>query len=90
MFKVSNNMTPDYINDMFSRRQQVNPDGTEIQVLRSMTADNFILPKPKTELYKGSMAFSGPIIWASLPNQIKTAPSVESFHSRCIKWIKGI
>lgn len=89
MFKVSNAMTPDYINDIFSRRQQLNLDGTEMHVLRSMAADNFILPKPKTELYKGSMAFSGPIIWGSLPTQVKNAPSVESFHSRCIKWMKS-
>ena len=54
-----------------------------------LTADNFILPKPNTELYKGSLAYSGPVIWNCLNNEVKSAPSTESFHNRCIKWLKA-
>ena len=88
MYKVSNNLTPGYINEMFTKRQ-VHDNVHDSYVLRSMTADNFLLPKPNTELYKGSLAFSGPVIWSCLETSVKNAPSTTSFHSRCIKWMKA-
>ena len=88
MFKVSKGITPEYINEMFTKRQD-NRNANDSLVLRSVTADNFILPKPNTELYKGSLAYSGPVIWNCLNNEVKSAPSTESFHNRCIKWLKA-
>ena len=55
MFKVSNNITPDYINSLFTKRWQNDFDGNESRMLRSMSTDNFVLPKPRTELYKNSI-----------------------------------
>ena len=55
MFKVSNNITPDYVNAMFSKRQQTFCDGNESQFLRSSSTDNFILPRPNKELFKNSL-----------------------------------
>ena len=52
MFKVANNVTPEYIHDLFTKRQPNDIDGNETLMLRSKTADNFLLPKPRTELYK--------------------------------------
>lgn len=89
MYKVSNDLTPVYLSDMFSKRQQVDHDGNELQILRSVAADNFVLPKPRTELYKSSLAFSGPVIWNCIDNNVKSAPSVESFHTRCLNWMKN-
>lgn len=89
MYKISNGLTPEYINEMFSKRQEVNHDGNVSQILRSMTADNFLLPKPNIELYKSSLAFSGPVVWNCLANNVKNAPSVESFHNRCIKGMRN-
>ena len=86
MYKVSNNLTPQYISEMFTK-PQANVNVNDSHVLRSMTANNFLLPKPNTELYKGSLAFSGPVIWSCLETSVKNAPSVESFHSRCVKWM---
>ena len=88
MYKVSKGFTSEYINVMFSKRQD-NRNANDSQILRSMTAGNFILPKPNTELYKGSLAYSGPVIWGCLNNAVKSAPSTESFHARCIKWFKA-
>lgn len=88
MFKVSKGITPEYINDMFSKRSQINSDGNESYTLRSITAENYILPKPNTEFYKNSLGFAGPIIWNCLPSNVKNAPSTETFHNRCIKWMK--
>lgn len=89
MFKVSKEITPNYINSMFTKRPHLNPNGNESYSLRSVSAENYILPKPSTELYKNSLAFSGPIVWNCIPNNVKSAPSVESFHNRCIKWMKS-
>ena len=49
MFKVSKGITPEYINEMFTKRQD-NRNANDSLVLRSVTADNLILPKPNTEL----------------------------------------
>ena len=74
MFKVANNVTPEYINHLSTKRQQKNNDGNETLMLPQTAADNFILPKPRTELYKSSTAF----FWS-----INAAQTSESFHSRC-------
>ena len=60
MFKIANNVTPEYINHLSTKRQQKDNDGNETLMLPPTAADNFILPKPRTELYKSSTAFSGP------------------------------
>ena len=88
MFKVSKGITPEYINVMFTKRQD-NRNANDSLVLRSVTSDNFVLPKPNTELFKGSLAYSGPVIWNCIDNAVKSAPSTESFHNRCIKWLKA-
>lgn len=89
MFKVSNGITPEYINGMFSKRPQMISDGNESLVLRSMSADNFIVPKPNKELFKNSMVYSGTVVWNCLAKEVKMAPSSEAFHSRCVKWMKS-
>ena len=61
MLKFSKGITTEYINEIFTKRQD-NRNANDSLVLRSVTADNFILPKPNTELYKGSLAYSGPVI----------------------------
>lgn len=88
MYKVSANITPKYTNDLFVKCEPVISDGNETHVLRSMSADKFTLPKPNRELYKNSMAYSGPVIWNCLDSYVKKATSVQAFHSRCVKWMK--
>lgn len=89
MYKVSKDITPSYINELFLKCQPLVTDGNETHILRSVTADNFVLPKPSTELYKNSMAFSGPVIWNCLPDVAKNALTIQSFHSKCIQWMKS-
>ena len=85
MYKVSNSMTPSYISDMFNRRS-ASPSGL---VLRSSTTNNYIPPKPNKEIFKRSISYSGPLIWNSLPVEIRQADSINTFHLRCIRWMKG-
>ena len=82
MFKVYNNITPSYITENFTIRNNVN---TSINLRSSSMC--FIPPKPHTEGFKHSLRYSGCVVWNSLPADVKSAQTVETFHSRCLKWL---
>ena len=65
MFKVNMGMVPAYITSLFSECNN--------RTLR------YILPKPRIDLYKTSLAFSGPSLWNTLPVAIKTAGTIGRF-----------
>ena len=52
MFKLFNNIAPEYISENFTLRNNVNT----IINLRSSTVACFIQPKPRTEYYKHRMS----------------------------------
>ena len=84
MFKVAKNMTPTYITENFTPRN--NAMNTTV-LLRSSTAGCFVPPKPRTEYFKQSLRYSGCLVWNSLPQEVKDAQTQETFHSRCLKWL---
>ena len=84
MFKIFNNVAPAYISESFTLRNNVN---TSIN-LRSSSAGCFIPPKPRTEYFKHSMRYSGCLVWNSLPEEIKSAQTIDTFHSRCLDVLK--
>ena len=75
MYKVANGLVPQCICELFSRRSEV-AHGTS---LRSITNQNFAIPKPKLTLYKESISYSGPVIWNSIPNDIRYSSVASSF-----------
>ena len=81
MFKIYNNVAPTYISENFTLRNNAN---TSIN-LRSASAGCFIPPKPRTEYFKHSMRYSGCLVWNSLSEEIKSAQTIGTFHSRCLK-----
>ena len=83
MFKVYTNEAPTYISENFTLRNNIN---TSIN-LRSSSSGCFIPPKPRTELFKHSMRYSGCLVWNSLPDEVKSAQTVATFHNRCLKWL---
>ena len=83
MHKVANQITPSYINEMVQMRNQVD----DMPFLRSVSHNNFIPPKPKKEIFKRSMSYSGPLVWNSLPNDIKQINNKNTFHKHCIYWM---
>ena len=84
MFKVYNNLTPQYISEHFTLRNNVLDANVS---LRSSTAGCFVPPKPRTEYFKNSLRYSGCLLWNGLPAHVKNAETPDTFHSRCIKWI---
>ena len=83
MFKVANNMTPVYISRNFTLRNNVNT----AMLLRSATAGCFVPPKSRTDYFKHSLRHSGCLVWNSLPEKVKNAQTLETFHNRCLKWL---
>ena len=84
MFKVKKSETPLYINEMFNQRTY----DQNMPFLRSAVSSYFILPRPKKEIFKQSIIYSGPIILNSLPSELKNLNSVSTFHNHFIKWLK--
>ena len=83
MFKIYNNLTPQYITDHFTLRNNVLDTNVS---LRSSTTGCFVPPKPRTEYFKHSLRYSGCLVWNSLPTHVKNAETLDTFHNRCIKW----
>ena len=86
MYKVYNNLAPTYLQELFQMRD-VNHDNTASN-LRSVSRKNYILPQAKCNLFKGSLSFSGVIVWNSIPVNIKNSLSLDVFVKRCTYWIK--
>ena len=62
LFKANRSMVPSYITSLFSK-------------CNSRTI-RYILPKSRIDLYKTSLAISGPSVWNTLPVAIKTVGTI--------------
>ena len=71
MLKANMGMVPSYITSLFSEC-----NNRTIQ---------YILPKPRIDLYKTSLTFSGPSVWNTLPVGIKTVGTIARFKSELHK-----
>ena len=49
---------------------------------RSATSNNISLSMPHSELYKQSLNYLGPALWNSLPLQIRSSASLDSFKKK--------
>lgn len=87
MYKVYNNIAPIYLHELFQMRD-VNLNNTASN-LRSVAHKNYLLPQAKCSLFKGSLSYSGVAVWNSIPVDIKSASSLQSFVKRCTEWIKS-
>ena len=47
--------------------------------LRSSNEIDYKVPKPKTELFKGSLSYSGSKLWNSIPTNIRQSATIKSF-----------
>ena len=83
MYRVSQNAVPSYIQTMFNYNVR-RPDH-----LRSSNKTDFLIPKPNTELFKGSMSYSGVKVWNNIPNDIRQCQSIKKFTVNYTKWINA-
>lgn len=87
MYKVANNIAPEYVTDLFHLRGNNSNDTTSN--LRSVFNRNFLIPKPNIGLFKSSLSYSGALIWNSIPIDIKNATSIHSFVNKCSAWLRN-
>ena len=71
MYKVTNNLTPMYLQDLFVTR-------VSHYSLRDSEGKLF-LPKPRTDYLKRSFSYSGASLWNSLPESLRSSLSLSSF-----------
>ena len=72
MYKVVNVIAPQYIKDLFQSRADTLPNNS----IRSVSNNNFTIPVLRTSLFKGSLSYSGPVIWNAIPSDVKNASSI--------------
>ena len=73
-------------NKTFQMRE-VNLDST-LPNLRSVANKHYGLPQARCNLFKGSLSFSGVLIWNSIPIGIRNLSSLHMFSKRCSEWIR--
>ena len=83
MYKIENNICPDYHKNHIAYASEFNSRDT-----RSSTSVQFYTPKPNCELFRRSFMYAGAAIWSSRPCDVKAAISANSFKSRNLKWRK--
>ena len=86
IYKIQNNLAPAYLNEMFLMRD-ITLNNTASN-LRSVTKKTLLLPQAKCNLFKGSLSYSGVIVWNSIPVSIKNSSSLTVFVKRCTEWMK--
>ena len=83
MFKVANNLIPQYNCGLFQRRS----DSVHNASLRSVSNQNFYIPKPKLSIFKASLSYSGPIIWNKILSEIKSSSNLNAFSKNMVAWL---
>ena len=80
MYKIAKNMIPTYVCDLFQRRS----DSIMNTTLKSVSDENFVTPRPNLSIFKESLSYSGPVIWNSIPLEIKNFSSLNYFVEKAL------
>ena len=76
IFKVTQGISPIYVTEMFQIKGCYSEDA---MTLRSDSSKNFKTPKPKLNMFKNSLSYSGTLIWNSIPVEIRNANKIGDF-----------
>ena len=66
MYKIMNGLAPPSLTSKF-------------QVNSSRYSDNILIPKPRVDIFKTSLLYSGGTLWNSMPKFIKDSRSIDTF-----------
>ena len=77
MFKIFHGSLPEYLCNLFSSER----------VRYYSTRRNFNVPKPRIDLFKTSLSYSGPAFWNQLPIKLRDAPSLTTFKNGLHNWL---
>ena len=73
-------MVPTYGCDLFQRRS----DSIINATLRSVSNENFVIPKPYL-----SLSYFGAVIWNNIPYEVKNYSSLNCFVHNVLQWMNG-
>ena len=76
MYKFINGSLPPTLQNEFNFAHEIHNHNT-----RKSCMGNIALPLPKTEFFKRSLLYSGPILWNSLPTDIRNCTCLSNFKS---------
>ena len=78
MFKITNNLSPDTVKEMFQKRI----------VPCNLRSENTFMSRQVNSVYHGtdSLSFLGPKIWEQVPQEIKESENIAIFKSKIKKW----
>ena len=82
MHKVVNNLTPAYLNEMFTN--------TDTDYTLRNNENKLQLPKPRTDYLKRSFCYDGAAVWNKLPENIRTTSSLSVFRKKLKKHFSAV
>lgn len=83
MYKVHNRLLPSYVLDMYEYRE------FNITEIRSISQLDFKIPRPRIDLFKESMSYSGPMIWNKISTEIRLSNTINQFTAKLTNWLKN-
>ena len=78
MYNVHKQSSPHYIKELFTLEQSSS---------RTRSGPVFKVPRPRIDLYKTSLLFSGSSLWNSLPIKVRGACSLSSFKDSLFRYL---
>ena len=77
MYKFFSGLLPSYLNDVLPKIKQSSYANSRI---------NVTVPRPRIDIYKTSLCYSGGVLWNNLPTAIKNAGSLSIFKARSFRY----
>ena len=77
MYKIWADTVPRYLSDLF----------TKAQSRYTNSRNNFTVPRPRLDIYKTSLSFSGASLWNALPPNVKTVPLLSSYKTNLFRYL---
>ena len=81
LYKSLHNLAPTYLSNKFTYTSSIHQVN-----LRSRTVSTLHVPKPNLEICRKTLAYSGHKIWNTLPESVRSSPSLEAFKQRYLRW----
>ena len=82
MYLCMNNLIPISLSELFCLNSSIHSYPTR-------NASSFHLPLIRTQLFQRTIFYKGPVLWNSMPSEIKSAPTFNSFKSRLRRFLVG-
>lgn len=73
MYKINNNLVPDYVTKIFPRTR------SHYSTYTTRQSQNYSIPKCRLNIYKSSFVPTAIHLWNGIPLEIRNLPTLKSF-----------